>query len=88
MDFLVNDRHDPAFNLALEETLAAKHEREFFMLWRNGPSIIVGRNQNTAAEIDPAAVRELNIPVGKCTPDGTLSQGFGDNTKYIREEAE
>ena len=24
----------------------------------------------------------------KCTPDGTLSQGFGDNTKYIREEAE
>ena len=79
MDFLVNDRHDPAFNLALEETLAAKHEREFFMLWRNGPSIIVGRNQNTAAEIDPAAVRELNIPVvRRITGGGAVYHDLGN----------
>ena len=63
MDLLINPSTDPAFNLALEETLAAEYPDEFFMLWRNANAIIVGRNQNTAAEIDADAVRELGVKV-------------------------
>ena len=70
MEFFINESHDPAYNLALEELLAAEYGREFLMLWRNGPSVIVGRNQNTLAEIDPDAVRELGIPVVRRTTGG------------------
>lgn len=31
------------------------------MLWRNRRAVIVGRNQNTAAEIDETYVREHDI---------------------------
>lgn len=70
MKFFVNPATDPAYNLALEELLASEYGGEFFMLWRNGPSIIVGRNQNTLAEIDADAVRALGIPVVRRTTGG------------------
>ena len=70
MEFFINASHDPAYNLALEELLASEYEREFLMLWRNGPSVIVGRNQNTLAEIDADAVRELGIRVVRRTTGG------------------
>ena len=41
---------DPAHNLALEECLfdsLKPGEPGWFLVWRNGPSIIVGRHQNT-----------------------------------------
>jgi lipoate-protein ligase A len=34
-----------------------------FMLWRNAPSIIVGKHQNTLAEINVEYVKKNNIPV-------------------------
>ena len=70
MEFLLNDSHDPAYNLALEELLASEYDREFLMLWRNGPSVIIGRNQNTLAEIDADAVRELGVQVVRRTTGG------------------
>ena len=70
MEFFINPAHDPAYNLALEELLASEYPREFLMLWRNGPSVIVGRNQNTLAEIDADAVRELGVQVVRRTTGG------------------
>lgn len=70
MELFVNSSTDPAFNLALEELLAAEYPGEFLMLWRNGPSIIVGRNQNTLAEIDADIVRARGIPVVRRTTGG------------------
>ena len=70
MEFFINTAHDPAYNLALEELLASEYDREFLMLWRNGPSVIVGRNQNTLAEIDADAVRELGVKVVRRTTGG------------------
>ena len=56
---------DPAFNLALEEYVFEKmpRDREYFLTWRNDNAIIVGRHQNTAAEIDEEFVKEKNIKV-------------------------
>jgi len=58
-------RHEtnPYFNLAAEEYVMDQFDRDVFMLWRNAPAIIVGRHQNTLAEINVDYVREHNIPV-------------------------
>ncbi len=54
---------EPYFNIAAEE-YALKHlTDDCFMLWRNEPSIIVGKHQNTLAEIDVDYVKNNNIKV-------------------------
>ena len=45
----MNTNISAPFNLALEEVLAHSAADELFMLWRNGPSVIIGRNQVTLA---------------------------------------
>ena len=66
MYVIENRDHRPQHNLALEEYLcrmAAREGCEFFMLWQNEPSIIVGRFQNTLEEINADFVRERGIHV-------------------------
>jgi lipoate---protein ligase len=51
--------HHPPLNIALEEGLRthlmSDGGRGFFLCGRNGPSVIVGRNQNALAELSPRA---------------------------------
>lgn len=56
---------DPTFNLALEEYVFEQmpRENEYFLTWRNDNAIIIGRHQNTAAEINEAFVEMHNIKV-------------------------
>ena len=57
---------DPAFNLALEETLFNSLGPEnpgIFLIWRNAPSVIIGCHQNTAEEVNAAYCREHGIAV-------------------------
>ena len=56
---------DPGFNLALEEYVFEKmpRDQEYFLTWRNDNAIIIGRHQNTAAEINEEFVKEKNIKV-------------------------
>lgn len=44
---------DPFLNLAWEETLLAAHPRDkhSLFLWRNSPSVIIGRFQNPHKEV-------------------------------------
>lgn len=75
----INTSVDPAFNLALEELLASECRDEAVMLWRNGPSVIVGRNQNTQAEINPDALRERGIKViRRITGGGAVYHDLGN----------
>lgn len=62
---LIIKRHhtDPYFNLAAEEYILKNYQEDVFMLWRNSPSIIVGKHQNTLSEINVEYVRRNNIPV-------------------------
>jgi len=62
---LIIRRHatDPYFNLATEEYILKNFNENSFMLWRNAPSIIVGKHQNTLAEINVEYVKKHNIPV-------------------------
>jgi len=54
---------DPYFNLAAEEYAMSAFDGDCFMLWRNAPAIIVGRHQNTLAEINVEYVRANHLPV-------------------------
>ncbi|MGV0980337.1 lipoate--protein ligase [Empedobacter falsenii] len=56
--------HDAYFNIALEEYLLYHYPTEdIFLLYINAPSIIVGKFQNTLAEINLDYVTENNIKV-------------------------
>jgi lipoate-protein ligase A len=62
---LIIRRHqtDPYFNIATEEYVLKEIADDSFMLWRNAPSIIVGKHQNTLAEINVDYVKQNDIKV-------------------------
>ncbi|WP_414045917.1 lipoate--protein ligase [Macrococcus equi] len=66
MKFIHNNNiNDPTINLAMEEYVL-KHlpkDDSYFLFYVNEPSIIIGKNQNTFAEINQAYVDEKNIHV-------------------------
>ena len=62
--YLETHSQDPAYNLAFEETvLKVRKDRPYLLLWQNDNTIVVGQNQNTAAEIDPDFVEAHHIHV-------------------------
>ncbi len=85
MLYIESPSNDPYFNLALEEYLLLNKQDEIFMLWQNKSAIIVGKNQNTMAEIDYAYVTEHNIPVvRRLTGGGAVYHDMGNlNFSYI-----
>lgn len=54
---------NPYYNLAAEEYLVKNKTEDICMLWRNDAAIIVGRNQNTMAEVDYEYITKEKIPV-------------------------
>ncbi|MCY7202355.1 lipoate--protein ligase [Streptococcus gallolyticus subsp. gallolyticus] len=65
MKYIVNNSHNPAYNVALEayafrELLA---EDELFILWINEPTIVIGKHQNAIEEINKTYTDEHGIHV-------------------------
>ena len=54
---------DPYFNIATDEYIFKNLEEDCFMLWQNDNAIIVGKHQNTLAEINFDYVKQNNIHV-------------------------
>lgn len=54
---------DPYFNIATDEFIFKHLKEDCFMLWRNDNAIIVGKHQNTQAEINADYVKEKGIKV-------------------------
>jgi lipoate-protein ligase A len=67
MIYLESTKTDPYFNLAMEEYLFERMDRrrQYFMLWQNDNTIVVGKYQNTAEEINPTYVAEHDIRVAR-----------------------
>lgn len=62
----INGEHtDPFFNLAAEEYLLKRFKQDALFFYRNSPSVIVGKHQNTLAEINLSFVREKGIKVAR-----------------------
>ena len=58
-----NNSTDPYFNLASEQYLLDTKDENIFMLWRNSPAVIIGKNQNAYAELDVDYVEKNKIKV-------------------------
>jgi lipoate-protein ligase A len=67
MLFYRSGSNDPYFNLALEEHIFGVYGggAEIFMLWQNDNTIVIGKNQNAAAEINSEYVESNNIKVAR-----------------------
>lgn len=88
MKSLVIDSVDPALNLALEEHLFAELKADdpgWFLLWRNSPTIVVGRNQNTLAEVNSTFVDKYDLNViRRSTGGGAVYHDLGNlNFSFI-----
>ncbi|MBR1966160.1 MAG: lipoate--protein ligase [Lentisphaeria bacterium] len=83
--FFYQKTTDSAFNLALEELLVRESDEEIFYLWQNAPAVIIGRNQNTLAEINSDFIRAKNINVTRRnTGGGAVYHDLGNiNYSYI-----
>ncbi len=65
MHCILSDIHDIYFNLAAEEFLLKHKEDNFFILWPSQACVVVGKHQNTMAEINSAYLRHDKIPVAR-----------------------
>lgn len=80
---------DPAYNLAVEEALfdsLSSAGEEYFLLWQNAPSVIVGRHQNTLEEVNEEYVKAHHIPVvRRTTGGGAVYHDLGNlNFSFLR----
>jgi lipoate-protein ligase A len=60
---IYHESTDPYFNIATDEYILKYLKEDCFMLWRNNNAIIVGKYQNTLAEINYDYVKANNIAV-------------------------
>ncbi|MDA3892613.1 MAG: lipoate--protein ligase [Salinivirgaceae bacterium] len=81
---------DPYFNIAAEEYFLKNFDEDFFYLYINEPSIIVGKHQNTIAEINVPFVYENGINVvRRLSGGGTVFHDSGNlNYCFINRGAE
>ena len=65
MYYIESPSSDPYFNLALEQYVfdCLDRSHSYFMLWQNDNAVIVGKHQNTIAEINETFVRDHGIKV-------------------------
>lgn len=77
---------DPFFNLSAEEYLLREKSEDFFLLWRNEPCIVIGKNQVAADEINPDYVSARSLPVvRRMTGGGAVYHDAGNlNFSFIQ----
>lgn len=85
MKKLINHSTDPAFNLAFEEYFtgrAAEMGDSLIFFWRNRPSVIIGRFQNTFGEVNSGVARELGIEIVRRNSGGGAVYHDQGNLNY------
>ena len=79
MRAIFNSLTDPYFNIASDEYIIDFSEGDVFTLWRNSPAVIIGKNQNTWAEVDRSFIEERGIAVvRRITGGGAVYHDLGN----------
>jgi len=86
MNCLLNKSTDPYFNIAAEEFFLKEKKEDILIIWRSKPSVIVGKHQNSLAEINYRYLKEKNIPViRRISGGGTVYHDLGNiNFTFIQ----
>ena len=82
---------DPAWNLAVEEYVFdhLPKDRMYVMLWQNDHAIIIGKHQNTLAEINESYVKEQGIRVvRRLSGGGAVYHDMGNLNFTVIADAE
>ncbi len=81
---------NPYFNIATEEYLLKNFTEDIFLTYRNEPSVIVGKHQNTLAEINLEFVNGKELPViRRLSGGGTVYHDLGNvNYTFITNGSE
>lgn len=90
MWYIQNESTDPRYNLALEEYvfMHLNFSDDFIMLWQNEPSVIIGKNQNAAEEINAEYVEKHGVHVvRRSTGGGAVYHDLGNlNYTFITKQ--
>lgn len=81
MRYIINNSTDPYFNIALEEycLMHVDPKEDYFLLWQNQPSVIIGKNQNALEEINQSFIEEKGIKVvRRISGGGAVYQDLGN----------
>lgn len=91
MIYIQSPSNDPRFNLALEQYVFDHMDRAFryFILWQNDNTIVVGKHQNTYAEINMRFVKQQNITVvRRLSGGGAVYHDMGNiNFTFIDDQS-
>ena len=63
MKLILRNSTNPYFNIATEEHFLKAYNEDIIMFWRSKPSVIIGKHQNTMAEVNINFINKNNIPV-------------------------
>lgn len=90
MKFLILKSTNPYRNLAIEEFLFKNTQDEFFLLWQNEPTVVIGRNQNANLELNLEYIKENNIHIARrITGGGAVYHDLGNlNYSFISNDIE
>lgn len=82
MIFVENKNFDPALNHSIELYLMENYDEDIFMLWRNRPSILIGRYQNINLEVNLDFTKQNNMDVIRRLSGGGAIYCDTENMQY------
>ena len=91
LSYILLTSTDPDFNLAAEQYVfdSLPRDRMYLMLWQNDNAIIIGKHQNTLAEINEAFVRSHGIRgVRRLSGGGAVYHDLGNLNYTLISDAQ
>jgi len=89
MILIRSESFDPYYNLAAEEFLLKSSQDDIILLYRNRPSVVIGKHQNALAEADMRFLKSKGIKLARrISGGGTVYHDPGNlNFSFIRNHA-
>ncbi|MBN2638494.1 MAG: lipoate--protein ligase [Bacteroidales bacterium] len=89
MILIERSQTDPYFNIAAEEYILKNTSGDILMFWKNAPSVVVGKHQNTLKEVNIDYVNKNQIPViRRISGGGTVYHDEGNINYTLILESE